>query len=204
MKAWRTPLLLFAGPALLAGLAPAVFLYDRTALLHGEWWRLWTGHWVHFSPSHLAWNLVVLIGAGCWLEQVRPGLLTRFALLGPPLISLGLLTLAPKMAVYGGLSGLATGVILLLALVQMEERPAERAWWLAVLVLTTGKIAVDAVSSAPLFSRFAGDIRVSALAHLFGAAAALPMLFLQGRSGVDRTCEGYHTVPWKIPPPPTG
>jgi len=67
MKSSRPVLLLAVLPAILLWLVPtthSALLYDRTAILRGEWWRLWTGHWVHFSFSHLAWNLAVLLGAG--------------------------------------------------------------------------------------------------------------------------------------------
>jgi rhomboid family GlyGly-CTERM serine protease len=182
MKALRATLLLFALPAVLLGLAPAASLYDRAAILHGEWWRLWTGHWMHFSASHLAWNLVVLIGAGTWLERLRPGLAARYALIGAPLLSLGLLVFAPTMHTYGGLSGLATGILVLLALVHLAARPSERGWWLAVLALTAGKVGFDAFSPAPLLSRFdSAEVQVSALAHMLGALLALPA-FLASRS----------------------
>lgn len=197
MKALRTPLLVFAFPAALAGLAPAACLYDRAAILHGEWWRLWTGHWVHFSASHLAWNLVVLLVAGIWLERLRPGLLARYVLVAAPLLSLGLLVFAPDMAVYGGLSGLATGVVVLLALAQLGTQRAERTWWFAVLALTAGKIAVDAFAPAPLFSRFDSDtVQVSALAHALGALLAL-LVFHVHRHHVTRT-SGRSMVPFGL------
>jgi rhomboid family GlyGly-CTERM serine protease len=174
MKAVRSALLLFALPAMALGLVPGGFLYDRAAILRGEWWRLWTGHWVHFSGSHLIWNLVVLVGAGTWLERLRPGLLIRYALAAAPMISLGLLAFSPAMGAYGGLSGLATGVVVLLALAQIEKHPAERGWWLALLALTAGKIAIDAVAGTSRFSRFDfPHIQLSALAHGLGAALAL-------------------------------
>ena len=37
---------------------------DRAAVLGGEFWRLWTGHLVHGSAQHLAWNVVALLGLG--------------------------------------------------------------------------------------------------------------------------------------------
>ena len=80
MRSLRIALLLFGLPASLLWLVPgttAPLLYERAALLDGAWWRLWTGHWVHFSMSHLAWNVAVLLGAGAWLERLQPGLLFR-------------------------------------------------------------------------------------------------------------------------------
>lgn len=188
MKSLRPVCLFVLLPAVLLWLAPetrGALLYDRPALLHGEWWRLWTGHWVHFSVSHLAWNLAVLLGAGAGLEHLRPGALLRYLPAAAPLISLVLLVGEPAMQSYGGLSGLATGAVVLLALVRLGQNRAGRAWWIGVLALVAGKIAFEAVHPAPLFSRFATPtVRSSVLAHAAGAATALA-LFL---SPPTRSC----------------
>lgn len=174
MKSLRAPLALVALPALLAALAPAACLYDRAAILRGEWWRLVTGHWVHFSASHAAWNLLVLVVAGAWLEHVRPGALARFTLLAAPLIGLGLFTLAPTMAFYGGLSGVAVGAVVLLALTQPSRRPNARSWWCAVLLLVAAKLAWETTHAAALFSDFDDTtIRPSLESHWLGAGLAL-------------------------------
>lgn len=177
MKPFRTPVLLFALPAVglaALGTSGGSFLYDRAALAQGEFWRLWTGHWVHFSTSHLLWNLVVLVGAGAWLERRHPGLLLLHTLVAAPLIS-GFLWLAePAMRAYGGLSALATSVVTLLALTQLRSRRADRPLWTALLVLVGGKIAYDLGHATALFSRFDSPlVRPSVFAHAAGAAVAL-------------------------------
>ncbi len=185
MKALR-PALCVLAPSV-AGFIPPLrdaLLYDRAAILHGEWWRLWSGHWMHFSPSHFFWNAVVIAGAGTWLEVRRPGLLGRFLFLAAPLLSVTFLFGAPTMAFYGGLSGLATGVVVLLALAQLARPQARRAWWLGVLALVGLKLGVDAFAPGPLFADFGGQVvRTSVLAHAMGAAAAI-LFFLSpaGRS----------------------
>lgn len=177
MKSFRPVLLLAVVPALLPWLIPAThgaLLYDRTAILRGEWWRLWTGHWVHFSFSHLAWNLAVLLGAAAWLEHLRPGWLLHYTLVGAPLISLVLLVGEPAMQIYGGLSGLATGVVVLLALTQVGRPGSARSWWTGALVLIAVKTAFDASHAHALFAQFdSRAIRPSALAHVAGAGTAL-------------------------------
>lgn len=182
MKTWRHPFVLYVCPALLLWLAPGIrdpLLYDRTAILHGEWWRLWTGHWVHFSASHLAWNLAVLLGAGVWLERLQPGRLLHLALVAAPLISLALLVGEPAMQAYGGLSGLATGLVVLLALTQLGRRGQDRRWWCGLLVLVMVKIATDATQTEALFVGFGPQaVRSSALAHAAGAAAALALFLI--------------------------
>ncbi|MBL9219181.1 MAG: rhombosortase [Opitutaceae bacterium] len=184
MKSVR-PVLLAAAPALL-GLVPAVrevLLYDRTAILQGEWWRLWTGHWMHFTASHLTWNLLVLAGAGWWLERVQPGSLLRYLAVAAPMLGVSFLAGAPGMGTYGGLSGLATGVVVLLALAQLGRDRAARAWWLGLLALVALKLALDAAQPAPLFASFGAQVvRVSTFAHVMGAITAVGF-FLSRRLG---------------------
>jgi rhomboid family GlyGly-CTERM serine protease len=181
MKSICPALLLFALPATLLWLAPAThapFLYDRVAISHGEWWRLWTGHWVHFSASHLLWNLVVMLVAGAWLERLQPGWLLRLALIVSPLLSLVLLFGEPAMQTYGGLSGLATSVVVLLALAQLRRRSPDRAWWWTILLLVAAKTGADAVRADSLFVAFgAQTVHPSVLVHAAGAVAALALFF---------------------------
>lgn len=179
MRALRTTLLLFGLPAVLVWLLPAThaaLLYERAAILNGEWWRLWTGHWVHFSTSHLMWNLAVLLGVGVWLERLQPGWLLRLALVVAPVLSLALLAGEPAMQTYGGLSGLATSAVVLLALVQLQRRGSDRVWWWAILLLVAAKTGVDAVRGNSLLVGFgARAVRSSVLAHAAGAVAAVAL-----------------------------
>lgn len=178
MKSVRAPLLLFALPAVLLALLPAGrewFVLDRTAIGDGQLWRLWTGHWVHFSPSHLAWNLLVLLGAGVWLEQLQPGRLGRHVAFAAPFIGGAVLLLEPGLSAYGGLSGLAMSVVARLTLCQARiTAPGLRLAWLLVLVLLGAKAGHDLVASASWFARYDdAGVRTSSVAHAAGLAAAL-------------------------------
>lgn len=185
MKCLQPPLLLFSLPAVLVALCPAAhdaLLYDRAAIAHAELWRLWTGHWVHFSRSHLLWNLLVLLPVGAWLEKLQPGRLLRYVLVAAPLSSLGFLGLAPGMQTYGGLSGLATGAVTLLALAQLARNRGDRVYWLAVLLLVAAKIILETGRSRALFSDFSSPaMHVSALAHAAGAGLALAFFLSRRR-----------------------
>jgi rhomboid family GlyGly-CTERM serine protease len=176
MKRLGIPVLLFAFPAILFTLVPAGqhwLLLDRTGVAQGELWRLWTGHWVHFSSAHLAWNVAVLLAAGTWLESVQPGRLWRQALLGAPIISLIILSGDDSLRAYGGLSALATGIVVLLALTQLERSRRDRLYWSTLLLLVLGKSVYDATHDTALFIPF-GDTpaRPAAMAHLTGAMVA--------------------------------
>lgn len=98
-----------------------MFVFDRTALIQGELWRLFTSHFVHFTIVQLGYNLLVFGIAGSIVERksrLHFGILfTVMALV----ISATLFILKPAMIYYGGLSGLACGFIFYCALLGITE-----------------------------------------------------------------------------------
>jgi rhomboid family GlyGly-CTERM serine protease len=151
----------------------ATFLL-RTEVLAGEWWRLWTGHTVHFSGSHLLWNLAVFVPSAAWLERLDARGARVYLVVAPVVIGMLLLAGDPTLLRYGGLSGLATGTLVFLASLQLSRRdPREPAWfWLAVLGLVAAKLVVEQVTKAPLLVSDLGEVRTVPLAHLGGAGCA--------------------------------
>jgi rhomboid family GlyGly-CTERM serine protease len=156
-----------------AGWREAAF-YLRAEVFGGEVWRLWTGHLVHFSGSHLFWNLAVFVPSAMWLERLDRRGGRVFLLVASPLISLLLLAFDPSLLRYGGLSGLATGTLVLLALLQLARRdPREPAWfWWGVLGIVAAKLVGEQVTKTPLLASNMGDVRTVPLAHLGGALCA--------------------------------
>lgn len=153
--------------------ATAAWRLDRAAIAQGEWWRLYTGNLVHFGLGHLAWNLVVLFVAGTWLEFQRPGLARGLMASAPAAIGLALWLTRPELAVYAGLSGVATGLAALLALCLMQRPGAERVWGGMLLVLILAKTGLDCVGRDARFAHFDGaEIKVEPAAHLAGLAWA--------------------------------
>lgn len=160
-------------PAAWPGVAETL-IYDRSALGRGEVWRLWSGHAVHLGWSHLSWNLAVAVPVGVWLENLARPKTRWFLALAPPLISLGLLALTPALARYAGLSALATGLVILLALDRLRAGGREPRWlWSAVLVLIAAKVGAEFLGHGALFASLPAGARVVPLAHLLGALAAL-------------------------------
>lgn len=173
------------GVALLAVVAlamPEALVYERLALARGELWRLWTGHLVHFGPSHLAYDLCVFLFAGIWLEKRAPGRL-RLLLVGvPPLIGAGLYFLDPQLFRYGGLSGLGAGLLAILALVLGREARWRGLGW-SLGVLLGGKMILEQWGTdRPLLVDFKGvAIQSVPWAHVLGVLAALSLwLFFSG------------------------
>lgn len=161
--------LLFCWPAL-----NGILIYDRAMILHGQIWRGWTGHLVHYSASHLLWNLAVFLSAGCWLEYIRPQSARWFYLFSPPVIAASLLVAEPTLEYYAGLSGVATGVLVFLGCVQLSENNAEPTWfWVAVFGLVVVKIALETVTHVPLLVSDSPTFRVVPVAHISGAGCGI-------------------------------
>ncbi|MFT3831146.1 MAG: rhombosortase [Opitutaceae bacterium] len=186
-RTWAT--LFVAAVALVVARLPQLtesLLYRRDELLAGQLWRLWTGHLVHFGWRHLLADTAVLLMSGLWLERLAPRATRLFLVFAPPAISTLLFVADPHLAFYGGLSGVAVGLVVLLALVQLRrDRLAPRWLWPAVLALVAGKVALEAFTNTPLVSDFAADIKVSSLAHLGGIACALSAWPFAHRESLD-------------------
>jgi rhomboid family GlyGly-CTERM serine protease len=173
---WATAAVAFA--ALGLWLAPTeaqgLCLYDRAAILHGEVWRLWTCHLVHFSASHLGWNLLAATVAGAWIERSAfPGS-GVFALLAPPCLGVALLAMDPQLGSYGGLSGLATAGFAFACACESRRADGSRALWRLALLAIALKIGWEFLSGHAAFSRFAGTgVQDAPLSHLAGLALGL-------------------------------
>jgi rhomboid family GlyGly-CTERM serine protease len=190
------------GLAAAPALAPSL-LYDRAALERGEYWRLWTGHFVHFGWSHLLWNLAVFAVAGSWAERVAPRRARVLLIVAPPIIGVALFGLDPELGFYGGLSGVTAAMLTFLAFAQLariaeseaaavvvvagaearSSAPSDRWFWRTVLALIILKIAAEFAVSSPLLARFASEgIQPVPLAHLAGVLAATYVQRLRFRS----------------------
>ncbi len=170
---WATLLLAVAAVLALWPAAREHMVYDRAAILKGEVWRLYLGNLTHFGVNHLVWNLAVLLVAGSWVESLRPGCARGFLLTAPAAVGLALLLFRPGLEFYSGLSGVASGAVVLLALVQWSEPGIGR--WLGggLLLLVAIKLAAEWVGGGAVFAHFAGtSVRVEPAAHLAGLAWA--------------------------------
>ena len=170
--------------------AGAALVYDRALILHGEWWRIVTGHWVHFSLSHLFWNLVVLVPAGAWVERLAPHRTRVLFLLSPLVIGVVLFAADPALQRYAGFSGVAAAVLALLALTQLAAGHPDRWFWRTVLGMIAVKIAAELALGRPGFAHFSDtSIRPVPLAHLAGVACACAVHF-RGRRRRQPTATG--------------
>ena len=149
-------------------------LYDRSALVHHELWRLLTCHWVHLSWGHLIWSAMTFLGLGSLCELMDKkkyyATVAVSALLIPAAIWWGL----PDLVVYGGLSGLdcALYALLMVLLIKREIRSRNRLWVACFSLLLVGliaKITYETITGLTIFvsNNHSGMVPVP-LAHLVG------------------------------------
>lgn len=163
------PALLVALLAVLPEVLQARLAWDRGAIAGGEYWRLWSGHFVHWGAAHALTNGLLLGVLGLGLERAAAaGSLRRFAawawLVAPLLISLALPLLAPAMDSYRGASGLVAMLVVALCVDAWIGR-SERllgAVLLGALLLKTGLegAGVGLASSLPAGVEVAWQVHV--------------------------------------------
>lgn len=158
-------LLLCAGEPAASGLA-----WERSAILHGELWRLWSGHLVHFSASHAGADVLTLLALGVLAEPLIGS--RRFALVlagGALLLSLGLLVLAPAMHEYRGASGLAVLSAVLGGALAWNRYPGSRPVLACAALALTSKTLWEACANMAAFTDLPAGVAVAWQAHVLGA-----------------------------------
>jgi rhomboid family GlyGly-CTERM serine protease len=150
--------------------------YQRAAILSGQFWRLLSGHCVHFSPRHAALNAVALAILAYALEQrgAARALLTRLTLTSVG-ISLTLLLCVPGMTTYRGASALALAMVGMLLRALWLQQPHWRPRLVLIALLLAAKILADALGLWPNLAGLPAGVQVAWQAH---AAGLLLGLFL--------------------------
>jgi rhomboid family GlyGly-CTERM serine protease len=164
-----------------------LLVYDRAAIIQGQWWRIWTGHLIHLGWPHLIADagLFVILG---WLLERRHPWPSRIALIAMPLlISGGLFVFCPDTTRYVGLSAVNLGLLVFLAC-----RGWQRDWfdwfWPAVLAIYIGEVIFETVlghgSGGGMIQFDDPTVHVATSAHVIAAmcgVAAWGLIFVAGR-----------------------
>lgn len=176
---------------LLAGGAAVVFfwpvlsgllIYDRTAIADGEWWRLLSGNLVHYSALHFVYNVAAVLVAGTLVELRGYSRLWLVCLVAAAAIGAAIYTMNPELRYFGGLSGIATAVIVYLCLNGLTETGAWRTLCRATLALVSAKIVAEVIFDASLMPYGEPQPFVPVpLSHAVGAIAALLVFLLTRR-----------------------
>jgi rhomboid family GlyGly-CTERM serine protease len=121
--------LLFVLVAAAASLVPGVaerLQFDRAAIAGGQWWRLVTSHFVHWSSEHLFWDLLAFAVLGWLCERDHVRAFLRCVAYSAVLIPLVLAWATPDMTAYRGLSGIDSALFALLAVRVGHQAVAEK------------------------------------------------------------------------------
>jgi rhomboid family GlyGly-CTERM serine protease len=170
---WRTGLL--AGVCLWLFISTPLSewaVYDRISIQSGEAWRLITGHLVHFSFAHVAWNVFFLLIAGTVLETRNARQFIFLTISTALSISVSLYIFTPQYVQYGGLSGIASSYLVYFALLKIMQQKWQAWPWIGLLVLFVAKILFELLQGMPVFIPDA-IFQVVPLAHLAGALVGL-------------------------------
>lgn len=153
--------------------AVAALAWEPEAIRAGQWWRLWSGHLVHFGFQHALIDAIVLYAGASLLErELGTRCLLRQLLLAAPLVSLALFSV-PGLVEYRGASGLAATTTLAAGIALWplagRWRPALLAGGLGWAGFSVMQLVQPGWSAAGL----PAGVAVAWQAHLFGAACAL-------------------------------
>lgn len=167
-------LCLFAGLLyLLFDPAPAMLVFDRQAITQGEWWRLFSGHWVHSDAEHLLWNLGALLVLGTLLEFHARIHVVPLMLVSSLAIDAWLWWFAPELTFYCGLSGILNALMSALLYLQWRQR---KHWYISFVgVCAAAKIVIETLANQSLFTHTAWQSlpEVHLIGFLIGIAYAL-------------------------------
>ncbi len=109
------------------GSAPELLVYDREAVIHGELWRLLTGHLVHSDGEHALWDILALVLIGTLQERRGLPRIVKATGAGFITVNAWLMWGIPELTYYCGLSGvLHTLLAVLLIELWWEQKSDNR------------------------------------------------------------------------------
>jgi rhomboid family GlyGly-CTERM serine protease len=173
---WLTvTLAAISGLLLYCGAHQAFVQYNRSAILTGEAWRIFTCHLTHWSASHFGWSagtFVLLASVSEWQSRRR---FVACCLVAGGLIPASLALCLPELQLYRGLSGLDSALFVMLAvhlLGQFKRTTALSAIIIAGLLCSfIAKLAFELCTSRAFFVSSNGESFAPVpLAHAVGGA----------------------------------
>lgn len=177
---------LFAGLLLLVldATVPDFLIYDRCMVLVGEWYRLFTCHFVHFTPMHLLLNWLGLLLVSSLIADRERWPLQLAVLPGMcAFIGVGLLLFAPELGRYGGFSGVLHG-LLVWACLRQYLAGGRQVVWLLLTALVILKVGYEQTPwYDPTAMQATIGVPVATMAHLLGVVAGVLVGLLSGFAG---------------------
>lgn len=154
--------------------AGEVLQYERDAIISGEVWRPISGHFTHWTASHVFWDLVAFAVLGPLVECRSRALFARTVLASAAAISTGVWFLAPTFEAYRGLSGVDSALFGAVVAWIAGDGIARRTWRGAMPALAAGVVfavrtVCEVASGVPVFVGVDAAFTSLPIAHLLGA-----------------------------------
>jgi rhomboid family GlyGly-CTERM serine protease len=167
--------------------------FDRAAIFRGEFWRLFTGHLVHWSPAHFYLDALVFAAQGIIFEQKIGRRYGGMLVASAGAIGLALLLFQNELVLYRGISGLINTQLVLgagLFVFDPKLRKSLKIIYCAVFGIHLFKIAYETAFKVPFLATDAmGDMgSFTPLAHLSGVLIGMVFLAFEKIEG-DLTFE---------------
>lgn len=156
--------------------------YDRNAIANGEFWRIFTSHWTHWSFDHFLWCTITFVALGCICEGLSPKGYIMTLVISSAAIPVVLWMSGAGIEIYRGLSGLASAIFVFGALTMMFKAFKVKDWCHFFLSATAGmgylaKILYEFVSGSTLFVNTHDLFSPVPIAHLTGGIVGLMVVF---------------------------
>jgi len=164
-------------------MSPELFALTPAAT-HGEVWRLWTGHLVHYDFRHFLTNAIaIVVPIALTDRRSRRSIVLSMTFIAP-MISLALLTGA-HFDEYRGASALALAIWVASALTLLRAQSAsDRHTGAALITLAIGKLAFETAGAGHLWT----EVAPLPLAHVAGAiAGVIAFVSIQHPKTLDQT-----------------
>jgi rhomboid family GlyGly-CTERM serine protease len=162
--------------------------YDRAAIAAGEFWRIITGHWIHWSFDHFLWCAITFVALGAICERLnRAGFILSLAL-STVIIPVFCWFADPGMHFYRGLSGLCSSIFVVASIQMVRKARVDQDLPGVILPAVAGflffaKTLFEFINGQALFVNSTDIFFPVPLAHLAGALVGLIASIVTGSQG---------------------
>jgi rhomboid family GlyGly-CTERM serine protease len=161
---------------------PSPFIYSREHIAGGEFWRLVTGHLVHFSTEHLVANLAAFAVLLVLAKRTSANERIWLGLACPILLGISLHLMRPELEAYGGLSGVLSAVFSFVAMQYAVGRGVIAWLFRSAILLFAVKLTIEFTFGATIVGNFGNGIVVEPAAHALGACMGLIPSLIKGQA----------------------
>lgn len=157
-------------------LQPNLMLFERDAINAGEWWRLFTGQFVHISAGHFIGNVLALgVAYLLFSENWRGWKFVTLLLICATTSNMGMYYFHPEIENYVGISGALYGLIAFGALTDWFNKvPFGRIITLGLIL----KVVYEFYLGPIAFTAAEPSDAIAVQAHLYGAITGFLLALL--------------------------